>query len=249
MEELLTTKQVQELLQVDRTTIYRMINDGRLTGVKIGKQWRFPKGEVKALLSGVKKIKPQDTPFSTDVLPLHCIQSIQDVFAEIGEIGSITVSPSGEPLTKMSNPSNFCNLILSTEKGRKGCMESWYQLSKQPTNHTGTFTCHTGLQCIFARIEIYDRLSALLLACQFKTNDVIEPENEEFISQLAKKFNLDQNELLTAFEDIPIIDPYTKSRISKWLEKVANTFEDIGVERADLISRLKQISAMSTLEP
>ncbi|MCA9947998.1 MAG: helix-turn-helix domain-containing protein, partial [Anaerolineales bacterium] len=38
MEDLLTTRQVQELLQVDRTTVYRMRKDGRLTGVKVGQQ-------------------------------------------------------------------------------------------------------------------------------------------------------------------------------------------------------------------
>jgi excisionase family DNA binding protein len=38
----LTTRQVQNILQVDRITIYRMLQDGRLKGVKIGQQWRFP---------------------------------------------------------------------------------------------------------------------------------------------------------------------------------------------------------------
>ena len=41
MEAFLTSKQVEELLNVDRTTIYRMLKDGRLTGAKIGKHWRF----------------------------------------------------------------------------------------------------------------------------------------------------------------------------------------------------------------
>ena len=50
MEELLTTKQVLDILQVDRTTIYRMLKDGRLSGVKVGQQWRFPRSEVEDLL-------------------------------------------------------------------------------------------------------------------------------------------------------------------------------------------------------
>ena len=40
MENYLTTKQVQDLFKVDRITIYRMLQDGRLKGVKIGNQWR-----------------------------------------------------------------------------------------------------------------------------------------------------------------------------------------------------------------
>ncbi|MBK8935555.1 MAG: helix-turn-helix domain-containing protein [Chloroflexi bacterium] len=35
MTELLTTKQVQDRLQVDRTTIYRMLKDGRCKASKL----------------------------------------------------------------------------------------------------------------------------------------------------------------------------------------------------------------------
>ena len=52
MPDLLTSKQVQEWLLVDRTTVYRMLNDGRLKGTKIGHQWRFRREDVLELLSG-----------------------------------------------------------------------------------------------------------------------------------------------------------------------------------------------------
>jgi len=38
MSELLTTHQVQDLLKVDRSTIYRMVEAGRLPAVRVGKQ-------------------------------------------------------------------------------------------------------------------------------------------------------------------------------------------------------------------
>ncbi len=41
MTELLTTRQVQALLHVDRTTIYRMVESGELPRWCVGKQWRF----------------------------------------------------------------------------------------------------------------------------------------------------------------------------------------------------------------
>lgn len=46
MDDLLTTRQLQDLLRVDRITIYRMLNDGRLRGFKVGGQWRFSPREV-----------------------------------------------------------------------------------------------------------------------------------------------------------------------------------------------------------
>ena len=248
MDELLTTKQVQELLQVDRTTIYRMLNDGRLTGIKIGQQWRFSKKEIEALLTGAKNAKPQTTEFSSEVLPLHCLQSIQDVFAEISEIGSITLSPDGKPLTTMSNPSQFCTLVRSVEQGKEDCRHSWLEVAEKSRNKTTLHTCHAGLQCIASRVEIDNHLSALLLACQFKTQNTENQHNQENINQLAKKYNMDPETLLNAYQKIPTIDARLESSIHEWLVKVAKTFEDIGIDRAELISRLKQIAAMSTIE-
>ena len=40
MNDLLTTRQIEEILKVDRITIYRMLGDGRLRGFKVGGQWR-----------------------------------------------------------------------------------------------------------------------------------------------------------------------------------------------------------------
>lgn len=46
----LSTQQVQDLLDVDASTIYRMAADGRLPAVRIGRQWRFPAEQIEAML-------------------------------------------------------------------------------------------------------------------------------------------------------------------------------------------------------
>jgi excisionase family DNA binding protein len=112
MGELLTVKELQELLKIDRLTVYRMLKDGRLTGVKVGHQWRFSQEEIDALVFGgparqrdtASAVTPQD-------LPIHCAQMIQDVFSEIAQVAAVTVGPDGEPLTGVSNSCAFCNLI------------------------------------------------------------------------------------------------------------------------------------------
>lgn len=38
----LTARDVQDLIRVDRSTIYRMAESGRLPAIKVGRQWRFP---------------------------------------------------------------------------------------------------------------------------------------------------------------------------------------------------------------
>ena len=41
--ELLTIDETAEFLRVSDKTVRRMLNDGRLKGVNIGRQWRIPK--------------------------------------------------------------------------------------------------------------------------------------------------------------------------------------------------------------
>src|SRR3989304_7971 len=48
----LTTRDLQDLIRVDKSTIYRMAEDGRIPAVKIGRQWRFPADKVEAWLHG-----------------------------------------------------------------------------------------------------------------------------------------------------------------------------------------------------
>ena len=56
MTDLLTTGQVQTLLKVDRTTIYRMVENGRLPGIRVGKQWRFDRAEIERWLAAAAPV-------------------------------------------------------------------------------------------------------------------------------------------------------------------------------------------------
>jgi excisionase family DNA binding protein len=51
MQDLMTTRQLQEVLKVDRTTIYRIVKRGELNAIRVGNQWRFPRHEVESWLN------------------------------------------------------------------------------------------------------------------------------------------------------------------------------------------------------
>jgi excisionase family DNA binding protein len=69
----LSTQQVQSLLDVDASTIYRMAADGRLPAVRIGRQWRFPADQIEALLrpvaAGVTSPAEAGPPVATSPTP------------------------------------------------------------------------------------------------------------------------------------------------------------------------------------
>jgi excisionase family DNA binding protein len=248
MDELLTARQLQELLQVDRTTIYRMLDDGRLRGVKVGQQWRFPRSGIQALLEGKKAAEPNPAPAAPDELPVHCIQPIQDVFAEIMQIGAVTTAPDGEPLTAISNPCHFCQLILATPSGRAACIASWRALAQQPDKQPKFMQCHAGLQYARARIEVNGELKAALIAGQFYTDESNARTASKRLKTLAQAHNIPQPELQAAARQVPRLDTRARAEIGRWLQRVADTFEQITHERADFMSRLRSIASMSAFE-
>jgi excisionase family DNA binding protein len=248
MSELLTAKQVQDLLKIDRTTIYRMLKDGRLNGVKVGQQWRFPREDVESILSGANTTPANGAEPPSSVLPVGCLQPVQDVFADMAEVGAVTTTPNGTPLTKISNSCRFCSLILSTESGRRACVASWQKVAADGGHRPHFTTCHAGLQYARAPIDINGTLAAVLIAGQFYATPPDPAESVERIRSLARSHGVDEQELTEAAAKLSVLDERTRSRIANWLERVSHTFEHVGQERAALLSRLRRIAAMSTLE-
>ena len=249
MDELLTTKQVQAHLQVDRTTVYRMLKDGRLQGVKIGQHWRFPRSSVEAMLSEspAPPVQVQSEPpiLSRDALPIHCLQAVQDVSAETVEVGAVTTDNDGQPLTEISNSCHFCNLILSTESGRQACINSWRKLARQDDAQPHFFTCHAGFQYARARIEVDGDSTAMLVAGQFFTTSPDLTARRAQIQQLAKRHGLSAEELSAADQHHNILSKTKQAKITTWLKKLADTFAIISLERADMLNRLQRIATLS----
>jgi excisionase family DNA binding protein len=253
VDDLLTTRQLQDLLRVDRITIYRMLNDGRLRGFKVGGQWRFSQrefetwlqeqqagpGRMPTLSSSVESPLP-----SSHVLPMSCIQAIQTVCAEALEIAVVTTGLDGTPLAGISNSCNFCNLILATEPGRNRCAESWRQ---QPDGQT--HPCHAGLLCASLSIAVGGQPVAITATCQFTSPgpNGADPAWKSHLPELAASLDLAEAELRAAMGSVHAMPANNLLRISRLLRRVADTFSQIGQERVNLLGRLEKIAEMSRI--
>ena len=106
MDDFLTTHEVLDILKVDRITVYRMLQDGRIKGQKVGQQWRFPRTEIERLTGNSLPV-PEPTLPANDAsgFPTHCVQTIQDLFSEVGQVSAPAVfarscckaRPGGQP--------------------------------------------------------------------------------------------------------------------------------------------------------
>jgi excisionase family DNA binding protein len=248
MSDLLTTKQVRELLQVDRTTIYRMLKDGRLLGIKLGHQWRFSARQIENLLNGVAfTLEEEPAPIAPENLPISCFQSMQDVFADITEIGAVTTRPDGAPLTQISINCEFCRMLLNSKTGRQACLASWRELADYQPEQKPFAVCHAGLQYMPAPVKSNGVIDALLIAGQFYSCPPDAAEEAVRIQKLSRKHHLDEAALAAAARDIPILDTRQKGKISGWLTRIAALFEHVSCERVSFMDRLQRIANMSDL--
>ena len=60
-EQLLTLEQVAEYLNVDKFTVYRLLNDKELPAFKVGNQWRFKRKMLENWLMKNSNVKRKET--------------------------------------------------------------------------------------------------------------------------------------------------------------------------------------------
>jgi ligand-binding sensor protein len=192
----------------------------------VGNQWRFKRQDVEALLSSVPSIESDEgaqytsPTYPTKIIPLDCIQVIQDVFAEHAGVGAIIVTPNGELLTKLSNCCRFCDLIMTSESGRRGCVNLWRELARQPEDHPEFSSCNAGLQYARASIKMNGHLEGMLIAGQFYTELPEAGEEQVRLQQLAKKHGLDIQALVEAAHELPVFDKRKRAELGVWLKNV-----------------------------
>ncbi len=244
MSEFLTSRQVQSLLNVDRITVYRMLNDGRLRGVKIGQQWRFHKDDVERLLSGQPPLPADSGPAGDATFPTHCIQTVQNLFSGVSQMSAVMVDMQGELLTQPSNPCALCRLMLANRQSEERCRESWHAIAGVNPQPGQVLTCHAGLHYIAAPVQDQGAQIGWVLVGQarLRTEDKPIP-----VAELATLTALPQAEVQAAAEAVPEMEPDHRPQVAQWVALASQAIESILQERASFIHRLQQIAHLTRI--
>lgn len=64
--ERMTTEELAGYLQVSKSSLYKLAQDGRVPGQKVGQSWWFHKAAIDALLKAGRKIGSEDGGNQTD---------------------------------------------------------------------------------------------------------------------------------------------------------------------------------------
>jgi excisionase family DNA binding protein len=154
---LLTTQQVQQRLNVDASTLYRMAADGRLPAVKVGRQWRFPLDSVDALLAGgfsPSTARPEDAT----------VQAVLDVSANLLGVMMVATDMAGRPVSDVANPCPWFVEHAEDEAVVTACTTEWRAMADDLDFAPRFQAGHLGFECARVFLRSGSELVGMVLA-------------------------------------------------------------------------------------
>lgn len=244
MDHFLTTKQVQDLFKIDRITVYRMLQDGRIKGVKIGNQWRFPQKEVEKFLSGENAGLTVVTDDESD-FPIHCLQTIQDLFSSVSHYSAVIIDQKGQQVTQISQPGPICQLLLTTAKGREICEDSWRKIAELAQGRQEIFTIHAGLKYFGSVIQTQNQKRGVFLAGEFYLDSIDVDTEKKNLLETGRFCGIDEQEMIRAYHQVPHLSPAEQQHLALQPAAAANAVESILNQRNVFMERLQQIASLT----
>jgi excisionase family DNA binding protein len=250
MADMLTAKDMQSLLQVDRSTIYRMAETGRLPAVKVGKQWRFPSDSVdnwlKAQASAPLPVpQPAIEAPSGDfasLLPLECVQLMQDTFADTLEVMLVITDMEGKPITEFSHPCGLFHAISETPDVVHKCIEDWHAMAITIDLEPKFTPSHLGLLCARGMIRVGPELKGMVVVGGVAPANW--PPTPAEVQAMAGKLGVDPDILTAHLTEVFYLDEAEQSRVLTLVQRIANIVAHIVTERNSLMGKLESIAKL-----
>lgn len=157
-----------------------------------------------------------------DLFELKAIQQIQDEFSSATGVASIITYPDGRPITRPSNFTRFCNeVVRQTEKGHHNCCKSDAELGA--INERGPIIrqCLSGgLWSSGTSIVVEGHHIANWLVGQVRN----ETQSEERIREYARIIEADEEEMITAFREVPAMSQDRFNQVARLSYSLAKQF-------------------------
>jgi excisionase family DNA binding protein len=255
-DRLLTTREIEELLQLDRVTIYRMVKEGELPARRVGGQWRFSAQAIDAWLAA-KSVEQPPKPARREPVPdlsnlqlddlidLATLQNIQNQFAHLVGVAAFITDLDGQPFAPCSRCSRFCQLIHSRPAGMAACQASWRAISRLDEEGAAIHVCHAGIQYASAPVSVGGQRLGMVTAGQFLTE---APDPDQFRARAlatGERIGVSGEGLAGAIDSINIVSPATALQITALLQTIANAISSIGYQGYQARQTLAQIAQLT----
>ena len=167
---LLTARDVARLLGVDIATVYRMASDGRLPGVRVGRQWRFLGERVRSALrigvpatavGAAERLPVGDAPGWSD---RQLLSDLVGFAADALGVMMVVTDMAGRPASAIANPCPAVAGRLGDPDLLATCTLEWRALATEidfePRFRLGAM----GFECARALIRSGSELVGTILA-------------------------------------------------------------------------------------
>lgn len=257
MTKMLTANQVQTLLHVDRSTIYRMADDGRLPAIKVGRQWRFPAAKIEAWLQGQGVIQSQaeisaeSIPISTPsrdltaILPLDCVQPLQDTLADALGIMLVITDMAGNPVTQVSNRCGLFNSLADVPILWQMCRDHWHKMAASLDMQPRWQRSELGLICARGLIRVGPTIQGMVFLGGIAPEQW--PLTGEAEQKLADQLGISAARLAKYLPDVFYLSAEKQAHALSLIQPTANIISHIIAERSQLLDKLNAIKQLATL--
>jgi len=250
---LLTTKQVQELFQVDRSTIYRMAEDGRLPAVKVGRQWRFPSEHVESLLG-----QPDSSTSNADttaetmaersavlerILPSDAAQAVADLAADLFGVMAVVTDMSGRALTTVSNPCGYFDAVFNSIYPADRCSEGWRRLGEEIDLEPHFVPSHLGFLCARSFIRVGTTLVGMVIVGGVAPDQWPPPASE--LEAVAAETATELETIEAHINEVYWIDRAHQDWIVRNLSRVSDLISHLADGHGRLVRKLESIAALA----
>lgn len=252
MAEFLTTRQLQEILHVDRTTIYRMADDGRIPAMKVGSQWRFPRRSIEGWLQTQSPVgatvdeAPQANGSDlSKLLPAECVQRIQDTFADMLGVMMVVTDLHGEPVLQVSNPCGLFTLAETSATVRQQCRQEWAALANQPSLQPVMTQGHLGLLHTRALVRVGSEIKAMLVAGGIAPQTW--PPSDQQVARLAELLDTTEVTVRQKLAQTYLLTAAEQQQLLAYMQRIADIVAHIMTERLVLFNKLNHIAELSRI--
>jgi excisionase family DNA binding protein len=245
MTTFLTSQEMQELINVDRSTVYRMAEDGRLPGVKIGRQWRFPADQVHAQLGLAATRAPLpveepatgagDHPGLDQLLVPEVAQSVADLMGDLFGVMAVITDMDGQPITAVANPCGYYAAIANQPGAVEACLQQWRLFAEEPHVAPRFVRTHLGFLC--ARTFVWVDLRPVGMIVVGGVTPPAWPPSQEAVEAIADEVGVPHRNLLDAVDDTWHVDIDEQRRILRLLPQMGDLVSQLASARSQLVTR------------
>jgi excisionase family DNA binding protein len=230
-EQYFTARDLQEMIRVDKSTIYRMAESGRVPAVKVGRQWRFPAAEVRRWLAG-ETPPANGTPAVPSGPPAAATHDLAALFADLFGVMVVATDMEGRPITPVINPCGYFDAVAEAPGAVERCVDEWRTYTGDYDLEPRLRTSHLGLLCARAYIRKGNELIGMVLAGGIAPDQW--PPDLETADAIADASMTTSETILSNAEEVYHLDEPARQALLRGLSRLGTHLSRLAADDAGL---------------